>query len=77
MTTTEDLIIEVGALTNWLAKKKPVTILDVRPKSERDQESVGPRMLRIETPPSIEQAKKKGADCVEMEASALYTFWQN
>ncbi len=34
---TEDLKIDVGTLSNWLKEKRPVVILDVRPKSEREE----------------------------------------
>jgi glyoxylase-like metal-dependent hydrolase (beta-lactamase superfamily II) len=37
MTTTEDLKIDVKTLAGWLAKKIPVTIVDVRPKAEREE----------------------------------------
>jgi glyoxylase-like metal-dependent hydrolase (beta-lactamase superfamily II)/rhodanese-related sulfurtransferase len=35
--TTEDLQIDAGTLANWLTEKKQVTILDVRPKAEREE----------------------------------------
>jgi glyoxylase-like metal-dependent hydrolase (beta-lactamase superfamily II)/rhodanese-related sulfurtransferase len=37
---TEDLKIDVADLSNWLTNKKPVTVLDVRPKSERAEWSI-------------------------------------
>lgn len=33
----EDLKIDAGTLANWLTEKRPVTILDVRPKAEREE----------------------------------------
>jgi glyoxylase-like metal-dependent hydrolase (beta-lactamase superfamily II)/rhodanese-related sulfurtransferase len=38
--TIEDLKIDAGILANWLTQKIPVTILDVRPKSEREEWSI-------------------------------------
>lgn len=38
--TIEDLKIEVSTLASWLTNKRPVTILDVRPKSEREEWSI-------------------------------------
>lgn len=38
--TTEDLKIDVSTLSSWLEKKKPVTVLDVRPKAEREEWSI-------------------------------------
>ena len=37
---TQDLKIEVGTLAKWLNEKRPVTILDVRPRSEREEWSI-------------------------------------
>lgn len=34
---TEDLKVDVGTFANWLTEKRPVIILDVRPKSEREE----------------------------------------
>lgn len=36
----EDLKIEVSTLAKWLTDNRPVTILDVRPKSEREEWSI-------------------------------------
>ena len=36
----EDLKIDVATLSSWLTEKRPVTILDVRPKSEREEWSI-------------------------------------
>jgi glyoxylase-like metal-dependent hydrolase (beta-lactamase superfamily II)/rhodanese-related sulfurtransferase len=36
----EELKMDVGALSNWLTAKRHVTILDVRPKSEREEWSI-------------------------------------
>ena len=38
--TTEDLKIDVATLSSWLEKKIPVTVLDVRPKTEREEWSI-------------------------------------
>jgi glyoxylase-like metal-dependent hydrolase (beta-lactamase superfamily II) len=38
--TTEDLKIDVQTLSAWLEEKRPVTILDVRPKPEREEWSI-------------------------------------
>jgi glyoxylase-like metal-dependent hydrolase (beta-lactamase superfamily II)/rhodanese-related sulfurtransferase len=38
--TTEELKIDVSTLSSWLEKKKPVTVLDVRPKTEREEWSI-------------------------------------
>ena len=38
--TTEDLKINVATLSSWLRVKRPVTILDVRPKTEREEWSI-------------------------------------
>lgn len=38
--TLEDLKIDVGILSAWLTEGKRVTILDVRPKSEREEWSI-------------------------------------
>lgn len=35
--TTEDLLIDVSTLSAWLENKKPVIVLDVRPKTEREE----------------------------------------
>ena len=37
---TEDLKIDIGTVSNWLKEKRSVTILDVRPKSEREEWSI-------------------------------------
>ncbi|MBI1767352.1 MAG: MBL fold metallo-hydrolase [Bacteroidetes bacterium] len=37
---TEDIKIDVSTLANWLSEKRPVTIIDVRPKSEREEWSI-------------------------------------
>jgi glyoxylase-like metal-dependent hydrolase (beta-lactamase superfamily II) len=34
---TEDLLIDVTTLSQWMAQKRPVTILDVRPMSQREE----------------------------------------
>ena len=36
----EDIKIDVEKLSEWLSKKRPVTILDVRPKHEREEWSI-------------------------------------
>jgi glyoxylase-like metal-dependent hydrolase (beta-lactamase superfamily II)/rhodanese-related sulfurtransferase len=36
----EDLKIDVKTLVSWLTKKKPATILDIRPKQEREEWSI-------------------------------------
>ena len=36
----EELKIDVGTLSAWLLEKKPVTIIDVRPKHEREEWSI-------------------------------------
>jgi glyoxylase-like metal-dependent hydrolase (beta-lactamase superfamily II)/rhodanese-related sulfurtransferase len=38
--TIEDLKIDSGTLANWLTGKRPVTIVDVRPKAEREEWSI-------------------------------------
>src|SRR5258708_914157 len=38
--TTEDIKIDVSTLAKWLGEKRPVTIIDVRPKSEREEWSI-------------------------------------
>lgn len=38
--TQEDLRINVATLSSWLEENRPVTILDVRPKSEREEWSI-------------------------------------
>jgi ubiquinone/menaquinone biosynthesis C-methylase UbiE/rhodanese-related sulfurtransferase len=38
--TTEDLKIDVATLDKWLADKKPVTILDIRPSAQREEGSI-------------------------------------
>jgi len=38
--TIEDLKMDVSTLATWLTEKRPVTILDVRPKSEREEWSI-------------------------------------
>lgn len=38
--TTEDFKIDVSTLSSWLEDKKPVTVLDVRPKAEREEWSI-------------------------------------
>lgn len=38
--TIEDLKIDVKTVANWLTNKIPVTILDVRPKAEREEWSI-------------------------------------
>ena len=38
--TTEDLKIGVTTLAKWLADKKPVTILDIRPTAQREEGSI-------------------------------------
>lgn len=38
--TTEDLKIDVATLSLWLKEEKPLTILDVRPKTEREEWSI-------------------------------------
>ncbi|MBS1505991.1 MAG: MBL fold metallo-hydrolase [Bacteroidetes bacterium] len=38
--TTEESKIDISILSSWLEKKKPVTVLDVRPKTEREEWSI-------------------------------------
>ena len=38
--TTVDLKIDAGTLANWLSEKRDVTILDVRPRAEREEWSI-------------------------------------
>lgn len=38
--TTEELKMSVSTLSTWLESKKPVTVLDVRPKAERQEWSI-------------------------------------
>ncbi|MBS1508512.1 MAG: MBL fold metallo-hydrolase [Bacteroidetes bacterium] len=37
MITEEDLKLDVSTLSTWLAEKRPVTVLDVRPVKEREE----------------------------------------
>jgi glyoxylase-like metal-dependent hydrolase (beta-lactamase superfamily II)/rhodanese-related sulfurtransferase len=61
---TEDLKIEVSALAKWLTEKRPVTILDVRPKAEREEWSIPGSIhadiydrLKADDPNSLEDLK--------------------
>jgi rhodanese-related sulfurtransferase len=35
--TTEEIFIDTDQLSTWLKEKRPVTILDIRPLSEREE----------------------------------------
>ena|SRR5688572_25824875 len=38
--TSQDLKIDVDMLANWLTNKKPVTIVDIRPYTQREETSI-------------------------------------
>ena len=38
--TSENLKIDVATLAKWLTHKKPVTILDIRPSTQREEGSI-------------------------------------
>jgi glyoxylase-like metal-dependent hydrolase (beta-lactamase superfamily II)/rhodanese-related sulfurtransferase len=66
MTTTEELKIDVLTLSFWLEEEKPVTILDVRPKSEREEWSI-PGSIHADAYDRLKAGDATALDLVELD----------
>lgn len=64
--TTEDLKMDVGSLSNWLKEERPVTILDVRPKSEREEWSI-PGSIHADVYDRLKANDPKALDDLKLE----------
>lgn len=68
MTTTEELKIDVPTLSTWLEEEKPVTILDIRPKSEREEWSI-PGSIDADAYERLKAGDPNALDLVELDKS--------
>lgn len=64
--TTEDLKIDVSTLSYWLEKKKPVTVLDVRPGSEREEWSI-PGSVHADVYDKLKSGDPGALDLIELD----------
>lgn len=64
--TTEDLTIDVSTLSTWLEKKKPVTVLDVRPKAEREEWSI-PGSIHADVYDKLKAGDANAFDKIEID----------
>ncbi len=64
--TTEDLIIDVSTLSTWLENKKPVTVLDVRPKTEREEWAI-PGSIHADVYNSLKAGDTKALGEIELD----------
>lgn len=64
--TTENLKIDVATLSSWLEKKKPVTVLDVRPKTEREEWSI-PGSIHVDVYDCLKAGDAKALDEIEID----------
>jgi len=64
--TTEDLRIDVSTLSEWLESKKTVTVLDVRPKSEREEWSI-PGSIHANVYDKLKAGDTKAFDDIELD----------
>src|SRR5579859_3197338 len=58
---TEDIKIDVSTLANWLNEKRTVIILDVRPKSEREEWSI-PGSIHVDVYDKLKANNQTGFD---------------
>lgn len=63
---TEDLTIDVSTLSTWLEKKKPVTVLDVRPKAEREEWSI-PGSIHADVYDKLKSGDTNAFDIIEID----------
>lgn len=63
--TTEDLKIDVSTLSSWLEKKRPVTVLDVRPKEEREEWSI-PGSIHADVYDKLKAGDTQAFDQIEL-----------
>lgn len=64
--TTEDMKIDVTTLSDWLAKKKPVTVLDIRPTTERAEWSI-PGSIHADIYDRLKAGDKNALDQIELD----------
>jgi glyoxylase-like metal-dependent hydrolase (beta-lactamase superfamily II) len=64
--TTEDLKMDVSTLSAWLKNKKPVTVLDVRPKTEREEWSI-PGSIHADVYDSLKAGDTNALDQIELD----------
>lgn len=64
--TTEDLKIDVATLSSWLESKKPVTVLDVRPKAEREEWSI-PGSVHADVYDKLKAGDANALDQIELD----------
>lgn len=64
--TTEDLKIDVSTLSLWLEKKMQVTVLDVRPKSEREEWSI-PGSIHADVYDKVKSGETNAFDQIELD----------
>ena len=63
--TTEDLRIDVTTLSSWLEAKKPVTVLDVRLKAEREEWSI-PGSVHADVYDKLKMGDTNALDQIEL-----------
>jgi glyoxylase-like metal-dependent hydrolase (beta-lactamase superfamily II)/rhodanese-related sulfurtransferase len=63
---TEDLKIDVSTLTQWLDNKRDVTVLDVRPKAEREEWSI-PGSIHADVYDRLKAGDSKAFDDFELD----------
>lgn len=63
--TMTELKIGVANLSTWLEEKRPVTILDVRPKSEREEWSI-PGSIHVDVYDKLKSGNANALDQVEL-----------
>ena len=65
---TEDLKIDISTLSSWLEEKKPVTILDVRPKTEREEWAI-PGSIYVDVYNKLKAGDANALDQIELDMS--------
>lgn len=66
--TTEDFKIDVSTLSSWLEDKKPVTVLDVRPKAEREEWSI-PGSIHADVYDKLKAGDTHALDEIELDVN--------
>jgi glyoxylase-like metal-dependent hydrolase (beta-lactamase superfamily II)/rhodanese-related sulfurtransferase len=64
--TTEDLLIDVSTLSAWLENKKLVIVLDVRPKSEREEWTI-PGSIHADVYDRLKAGDTNALDEIELD----------
>jgi glyoxylase-like metal-dependent hydrolase (beta-lactamase superfamily II)/rhodanese-related sulfurtransferase len=64
--TTEDIKMSVSTLAAWLESNKPVTVLDVRPKAEREEWSI-PGSIHADVYDKLKSGDANALDEIELD----------